>query len=208
MRVAVVVIAMLLVAAAVAPAAGPPAATTGAAKDLGQTTATVTGTVDPQGMATTYHFEYGTSSSYGLQSTEQDAGSGTGAADVQAALTGLTGDTTYHYRVVATNAAAWRGATTAKGRVGRGRPRTVGRIQRQTLAQLHRHGVKTASQLDKLRRFQRLEYGAVHSGQVKLVFGFHVPSESQTLSLGKPPRHANPVKIIGESIGCILPGGT
>jgi hypothetical protein len=58
--------------------------------------------------------------------------------------------------------------------------------------------VKTASQLDKLRRFQRLEYGAVHSGQVKLVFGFHVPSESQTLSLGKPPRHANPLKTIGE----------
>ena len=67
--------------------------------------------------------------------------------------------------------------------------------------------MKTASQLDKLRRFQRLEYGAVHSGQVKLVFGFHVPSESQTLSLGKPSRHANPLKIIGESIGCILRSG-
>src|SRR3954451_20436424 len=38
---------------------------------------------------------------------------------------------------------------------------------------------KTASQLDKLRRFQRLEYGAVQSAQVKLVFGSHVPSESQ-----------------------------
>jgi hypothetical protein len=68
--------------------------------------------------------------------------------------------------------------------------------------------VKTASQLAKLRRFQRLEYGAVHSGQVKLVFGFHVPSESQTPSLGKPPRHVNPLKTIGQSIGCILPGGT
>src|SRR3954462_7514094 len=99
-------------------------------------------------------------------------------------------------------------APAAKRRVGRGRPRTVGRIQRQTLAQLHRQGVKTASQLDKLRRFQRLEYGAVHSSQVKLVFGSHVPSESQTPSLGKPPRHANPLKIIGESIGGILPGGT
>src|SRR4051812_43819168 len=105
MRLAVVVLAMLLLIAAAAPAAGPPAASTGAATGVGQTTATVTGTVDPQGMATTYHFEYGTSSSYGLQSGEQDAGSGTGAADVQAALTGLTSDTTYHYRVVATNAA-------------------------------------------------------------------------------------------------------
>jgi hypothetical protein len=105
MRLAVAVIALLLALAATAPAAGPPAATTGASSDLGQTTATVTGTVDPQGMATTYHFEYGTSTSYGLATAEQDAGSGTGAAAVQAALAGLTSDTTYHYRVVATNAA-------------------------------------------------------------------------------------------------------
>ena len=56
-------------------------------------------------MATTYRFEYGTSSSYGLQTAEVDAGSGTGAVDASANLTGLTNDTTYHYRVVATNAA-------------------------------------------------------------------------------------------------------
>ena len=56
-------------------------------------------------MATTYRFEYGTSSSYGLQTAEVDAGSGTGAVDASATLTGLTSDTTYHYRVVATNAA-------------------------------------------------------------------------------------------------------
>jgi hypothetical protein len=105
MRVAIVVLAMLLIAAGAAPGAGPPTATTGAASGLGETTATVAGTVDPNGMATTYRFEYGTSSSYGLQTTDQDAGSGTGATDVQAALTGLTSATTYHYRVVATNAA-------------------------------------------------------------------------------------------------------
>ena len=61
--------------------------------------------------------------------------------------------------------------------------------------------MKTASQLDKLRRFQRLEYGAVQSAQVKLVFGSHVPSESQPPPLGKPVRHANPLKTMGESIG-------
>jgi hypothetical protein len=61
--------------------------------------------------------------------------------------------------------------------------------------------MKTASQLDKLRRFQRLEYGTVQSAQVKLVFGSHVPSESQTQPLGKPVRHANPLKTMGESIG-------
>jgi hypothetical protein len=61
--------------------------------------------------------------------------------------------------------------------------------------------VKTASQLDKLRRFQRLEYGAVQAAQVKLVFASHVFSESQTLPLGKPLRHANSLKTMGESIG-------
>jgi len=104
MRRAALVLAVLAVPA-VAVAAGPPSATTGAATGVGQTTATVNGTVDPQGMATTYRFEYGTSGSYGLQTDEHDAGAGTGSVDAQAALTGLTTDTTYHYRVVATNAA-------------------------------------------------------------------------------------------------------
>ena len=69
MRAAVLVLALLVPATAVA--AGPPSATTGAAKNVTQTAATVTGTVDPQGMATTYHFEYGTSTSYGLQTAER-----------------------------------------------------------------------------------------------------------------------------------------
>ena len=103
MRVAVLVLALLVPATAAA--AGPPSATTGSASNVTQTGATVAGTVDPQGMATTYRFEYGTSTAYGLQTAESDAGSGTGAVDAAADLSGLTTDTTYHYRVVATNAA-------------------------------------------------------------------------------------------------------
>jgi hypothetical protein len=113
MRAAALVLALLVPATAVA--AGPPSATTGAASSVTQSSATVSGTVDPQGMATTYRFEYGTSSSYGLQTADVDAGSGTGAVDASANLTGLTSDTTYHYRLVATNAAG----------VTRGSDRTV-----------------------------------------------------------------------------------
>jgi hypothetical protein len=104
MRVAAA-LALALLVPAVAVAAGPPDATTGAASSVAQTTATIAGSVNPQGTATTYHFEYGTSTSYGLQTDEQDAGSGSAAVDVHADLTGLTTDTTYHYRLVATNAA-------------------------------------------------------------------------------------------------------
>jgi hypothetical protein len=105
MRAAVLTVALLVVPAGAAVAAGPPSATTGAATSVTQGGATVSGTVDPQGTATTYRFEYGTSSSYGLQTAEVDAGSGSGAVDASANLSGLTSDTTYHYRLVATNAA-------------------------------------------------------------------------------------------------------
>jgi hypothetical protein len=106
MRALAVIVALLaLPAAAEAQNPAPPTATTGTATAIAQTTATLAGTVDPNGAATTYHFEYGTSTSYGLQTADQSAGSGDGAVAVQAALSGLTSDTTYHYRLVATNAA-------------------------------------------------------------------------------------------------------
>jgi hypothetical protein len=79
-------------------------ATTGAADSITTSTATLTGTVNPGGVRTTYHFEYGTSASYGVSTPDTDAGAGSSATSVSAGLTGLTADTTYHYRLVATNA--------------------------------------------------------------------------------------------------------
>ncbi|MDP9294608.1 MAG: hypothetical protein M3O90_09340, partial [Actinomycetota bacterium] len=111
MRTALGLLAVLLAAAFPLSAAGqapnpqPPAATTGAAEAIGQTTATLTGTVNPNASATTYSFEYGTSSAYGLRTAEQAADDGDAAVTVKVAVAGLTPDTTYHYRLVATNAA-------------------------------------------------------------------------------------------------------
>jgi hypothetical protein len=101
----VAALALALLVPAAAHAAGPPDATTGSASSITQTTATVAGSVNPQGSSTSWHFEYGTSTSYGVQTGDQDAGSGSAAVDVHADLSGLTTDTTYHYRLVATNAA-------------------------------------------------------------------------------------------------------
>jgi hypothetical protein len=98
-----ILLALALPAAASAQSPGPPGATTGAPANLTQTTATVTGTVDPNGAETTYHFEYGTSTSYGLTTADQVVSGG--AVAVQTTLSGLTADTTYHFRLVATNAA-------------------------------------------------------------------------------------------------------
>jgi hypothetical protein len=81
-------------------------ATTGPANSITRDSATVTGTVDPNGTATTYHFEYGTTTAYGLRTPEADAGSGDDPVAVHAALANLTAQTTYHYRLVASGAAA------------------------------------------------------------------------------------------------------
>ena len=78
---------------------------TGIAGPVAQTTATVEGTLDPGGIATTYEFQYGTSTTYGSSAPAQNAGSGTSTARESATLTRLTPGTTYHYRLVATNSA-------------------------------------------------------------------------------------------------------
>ncbi|HEY1713593.1 MAG TPA: hypothetical protein VGG07_11860 [Solirubrobacteraceae bacterium] len=70
---------------------------------VGSTTATLVGGVYPNGLDTTYHWEYGTSIAYGHQTTAQDVGSGTAPVTAQASLSGLTPGVTYHYRLVATN---------------------------------------------------------------------------------------------------------
>jgi hypothetical protein len=93
-------------ASAQTPATTPPVATTGAAEAISETGATLTGTVDRNDGATTYHFEYGTSAAYGLTTPETPVSiEGTDPVTVKAAIQSLTRDTPYHYRLVATNAA-------------------------------------------------------------------------------------------------------
>ena len=84
-------------------AAATPSATTGPVTAVGPSTATVTGSVNPNGAATTWFVEYGKTTSYGSKTASTSAGSGTTPAAVSAGLTGLAAGTTYHYRVVATN---------------------------------------------------------------------------------------------------------
>jgi hypothetical protein len=104
MRLLVALLCALTIPVAVALGAGAPTATTDPAKDVAQSSATLTATVNPNGAPTTVHFDYGTSASYGLKSGEKSV-DGTSAVSVEIPVTGLTANTTYHYRVSATNSA-------------------------------------------------------------------------------------------------------
>jgi hypothetical protein len=85
------------------PALEPPVVGTGPAVDVGQSTATLTGTVDTQGFQTEYEFDLGTDTGYGTR-IFRNAGSEPGTQTFTFALQGLMPGTTYHYRVAATNA--------------------------------------------------------------------------------------------------------
>jgi hypothetical protein len=67
------------------------------------TSATLNGTVSPQGWPTTAWFQWGPTTSYGNATSVTDLGRGTSALPLSAPLVGLSLDVTYHFRVAATN---------------------------------------------------------------------------------------------------------
>jgi hypothetical protein len=82
-----------------------PAVAGEAASAITQTAATLAGTVNPNGAATTCQIEWGTTTTYGTAvPCTTNPGSGTEPVAVTIpALSGLTAGTTYHYRIDATN---------------------------------------------------------------------------------------------------------
>jgi acetyl esterase/lipase len=67
--------------------------------------ATVNGSVNPGGAATTWYFQYGPTTSYGSYTPTNSLPAGTSAVAVNAVLTGLFSGTPYHYQLVASNSA-------------------------------------------------------------------------------------------------------
>jgi multidrug efflux pump subunit AcrA (membrane-fusion protein) len=86
-----------------ASAGSPPSVSTGAATSVSTTSAVLNATVNPNGAATTYYFEYGTSTAYGLSTASFSLAAGSTSTQVSATVTGLNPSTTYLFNVVATN---------------------------------------------------------------------------------------------------------
>ena len=81
----------------------PPEVYTLSAIAVTATTATLNGTVNPNGLPTTAWFEWGTTANYGNLTSVTALGSGTTALPLSAPLAGLTPGVTYHFRIAATN---------------------------------------------------------------------------------------------------------
>jgi hypothetical protein len=94
--------------------AAPPAVSTDGAGAVTLESATLLGTVNPHGSPTTdVHFEYGQTTAYGTTAPVAGPIGGATPSSVQAPVAGLAPATTYHFRLVASNA---EGTTTGSDR--------------------------------------------------------------------------------------------
>jgi hypothetical protein len=179
-----------------------PAATTGAAEKVGATTATATGTVDPGSVGpnsdTTSYFRYGTDESYGLgvsPAAPSDAGVGTSPVPVSSDFTSLVPNTTYHYRLVATNNAS---NTLGTPQIAEGQDQTVITLPLEAfldqVSGLSAHGVTLNGEVNPSGHAlqYRFEYGP------SIAYGQSTPLVSAGEASGYTPANA--------TLGSLSPG--
>lgn len=82
-----------------------PEAKTGVAESMTSTGVILKGAVNPKGIATIYYFEYGATTGYGFITGQKIAGSGWEDIPVSVNVAGLSPNTNYHFRMVATSTA-------------------------------------------------------------------------------------------------------
>ena len=86
---------------------GPPIVATNPATNVANFSVTLNGTVNPNGLNTAVHFEYGTTTNYGSNTATQNY-SGHTVQNVSANLSSLRAGATYHFRIVGSNTAGTR----------------------------------------------------------------------------------------------------
>ncbi len=80
-----------------------PGVTTGPAGRITTKSATLTGTVNPNGLPTTCHFEFGKTANYTMGIGVIPAGNGTAGVPIKLEWTTFDPDTTYHYKLACEN---------------------------------------------------------------------------------------------------------
>ncbi|HEV2392933.1 MAG TPA: leucine-rich repeat protein [Verrucomicrobiae bacterium] len=88
-----------------APGSQPPTVTANAATDITAISATITGTVNPNGLQAGCSIWWGTTTAYDHYQGLADMPAGSAPVPVSTTLSGLAPNTTYHYQLLATNSA-------------------------------------------------------------------------------------------------------
>src|SRR4029450_11664205 len=88
-------------------ATGPPVVITNPATLIASFSAALNGSLNPHGLTTTVSFQYGTTTAYG-STTPMQTKTGNTYQDIAANISGLSANTLYHFRMVATNSAGTR----------------------------------------------------------------------------------------------------
>jgi len=83
---------------------GPPVVTTTPATFIAGFSAMLNGLLDPHGLTTSVHFQYGTTTNYG-RTTAPQSHTGNTYLNVGANISSLSASTIYHFRIVASNSA-------------------------------------------------------------------------------------------------------
>ena len=86
---------------------GPPVVMTNPAINVTASSATLNGWLDPHGLTTSVYFQYGRTTNYGNRTPNQTK-TGNNYQNVLATISGLSAQTTYHFRIVATNSVGTR----------------------------------------------------------------------------------------------------
>ncbi|HTZ65545.1 MAG TPA: hypothetical protein VMB51_15685 [Solirubrobacteraceae bacterium] len=153
---------------------------TGAASNIEPGSATLTGRLTPGGLDTHYHFEWGTTESYGSQGPEPftDAGAGSSPVEATTGISSLAPNTLYHYRLVAENSF---GVTYGEDRTfaTSGAPRIVS----EAPSGLDHEGATLHAKLDpdQLATTYRFEYGETNA------YGQEAPLGGASIGSGSDP---------------------
>lgn len=94
---------LLVSTASLAATVGSPSVTAVQAHSIKDTSAVLSGDINPNRSQTNYYFQFGLTTAYGSSSTSHSAGGGSKSVGVSTAAVGLLPGTTYHFRLVASN---------------------------------------------------------------------------------------------------------
>ncbi len=171
------------------------------ATSIGTHRARLSATINPWGVETSYHFEYGTSTTYG-QSTPvspKSIGSGTVPVKISEPIEGLRGGTKYHYRVV---------ATTSEGEVKHGKDETFFAADSEFVANWtelgHGHPFKLKGEIAKTSDYD--EFALYDAGAHGAGYQFFCDSFSFTSNLLFA--NAESFRVAIEDPHCFKGGGT